>query len=243
MPTRIEQIIELERDADHLEQQAQDLPEFRKLNASADFKRWRAAQLVAEELDAGTQGKDLARRIGKSPTHVTFMGNMWQIYHGKSARPPFWETYHSAEVRQFRRASRQEQVKAAVQEHVDRTGEVPSSRGVAHDLGLKDDRSTRAAWDRLHEEGELPPRPGPEHAQPKRVRTGGPVGQLVDDINERLKILVGRISSATDKEREWGRDYWVARLSETSGLVEQALEAATGADLDRFLSEVENERP
>jgi hypothetical protein len=108
--TKVEEIAWLEREADRLGQQADDY-------------RWRAARLIAEELDDGKTQRVLAKEIGKSQTHVSLMAQVWRDYQGnqkrsfnsiyqqaKRARPPGpWST----------RAEDEEQRQASVNVHPD----------------------------------------------------------------------------------------------------------------------------
>jgi hypothetical protein len=55
-------------------------------------------------------------------------------------------------------ASPQEQVRMMVLSRLAETGQVPSSRSIARMLGLNDDRSVRAHWDKLARAGDLPSR-------------------------------------------------------------------------------------
>lgn len=83
---RIQQIIELEAEADNLQ-------------AASDHYRWKAAQLIYEELKIRKGQRPLAKKIGKSKTHVCNMNCVWQTYGHLSDRPPFNEAYNSAAVR------------------------------------------------------------------------------------------------------------------------------------------------
>lgn len=83
---RIQQIIELEAEAD-------------KLQVASDHCRWKAAQLIYEELKIKKGQRPLAKKIGKSKTHVQIMNCVWQTYGHLSDRPPWNEAYNSAAVR------------------------------------------------------------------------------------------------------------------------------------------------
>jgi hypothetical protein len=86
---RIDEIVSLESGADQPE-------------SEASRKRWRAAQLIWEEVEEGTSRRALADAIGKSHTHVRYMYNCWDKagrYIAGDAYPSFQEIYMSTEVR------------------------------------------------------------------------------------------------------------------------------------------------
>ena len=67
LPSRVEQIVALERQADDLDKQSDDL-------------RWEAARLIVEELEETKKTqRALAREIGKSHTHVSHMKRAWLL--------------------------------------------------------------------------------------------------------------------------------------------------------------------
>jgi hypothetical protein len=67
----------------------------------ASHSYWRAAELVWEEVTAGTSRRSLATEIGKSHTHVRYMFNCWDMVGRKieGDLPNFNTVYNSAEVR------------------------------------------------------------------------------------------------------------------------------------------------
>jgi hypothetical protein len=58
--------------------------------------RWRAAEMVAAVLDTGMTQRDLAAKLGKSQTHVSFMLRAWNDYLGNDDRPLFAVAYAEA---------------------------------------------------------------------------------------------------------------------------------------------------
>ena len=62
---------------------------------------WRAAELIWEEVTAGTSRRALATEIGKSHTHVRYMYNCWDMVGRKieGDLPNFNTVYNSAEIR------------------------------------------------------------------------------------------------------------------------------------------------
>jgi hypothetical protein len=83
--TRIRQIINCEAEAERHTAKANDL-------------RWKAAQLMVEEL-AGKSQTQLAKDIGKSEGHVSFCVKAWRLYHDKDPRPRWQEAYDAAQNR------------------------------------------------------------------------------------------------------------------------------------------------
>src|SRR5690606_33905695 len=69
-----------------------------RLQGEADAHRWEAARLIAEELDGGKSGRQLAREINKTETHVRYMRKTWEenANLGSQDRPPFNEAYQAA---------------------------------------------------------------------------------------------------------------------------------------------------
>jgi hypothetical protein len=121
-------------------------------------------------------------------------------------------------------------------------GELPSSRQVAHELGLRDDRTVRKWWDRLAAEGKLPPRPKAAPATPGTVarRAGHPL--LVAE--ECLRRFLFFVNEAPEAERDACSPFWVAHLAEVRSLLENAtgllllppVQVAAGiAEIEAFL--------
>jgi hypothetical protein len=67
---------------------------------------------------------------------------------------------------------------------------------------------------------------------------GGPAGQILDDVVERLRGFAGRVQTASDKEREWRQVYWLRRLAEIRALVEETSAAITGEELDQAMADI-----
>lgn len=75
--------------------------------ARASEHNWMAAELIWEEIDSGTQQKVIAREIGKSEAHVSFVKRCWELRVIKTGLEEFtygdlgsfYEFYNSAEVR------------------------------------------------------------------------------------------------------------------------------------------------
>lgn len=130
--------------------------------------------------------------------------------------------------------SREALVRKTVQSHLNKTGRLPSARGVARELGDKDDRAVRAAWDALAEKSKLPRRPGP-------VAKSGAAGQLLDDAIETLRGFVERVYASSPEERESGKPYWLDRLGTIDALTDEAVRAIDGSALDAFLEEIQKE--
>jgi len=66
---------------------------------SAEEHRWRAAELIWDELNSGTPARALARQIDKSDTHVRSMARTWERKLKLADNRPFNEIYNSDEVR------------------------------------------------------------------------------------------------------------------------------------------------
>jgi hypothetical protein len=61
--------------------------------------RWRVAELVAAVLDTGMTQRDLAAKLGRSQSHVSFMLRAWTDYLGNDDRPLFAVAYAAAKQR------------------------------------------------------------------------------------------------------------------------------------------------
>jgi hypothetical protein len=91
--TRIVEIIECEKQADqHVK--------------ISDEYRWKAAELIADELAAGMSQRQLAAEIGKGRAHVCYMNRVWLLF-GRSVteqRPPFAQAYAEAQKSEAQRS-------------------------------------------------------------------------------------------------------------------------------------------
>jgi hypothetical protein len=91
----IEEIVFCVSSAEQLEAEA------RKLLREADYFRWRAARLIADEVATGTSQRELARQIGRSQTLVSFMVRVWQRFgdYPGNQRPTFQDAYRHVQQR------------------------------------------------------------------------------------------------------------------------------------------------
>jgi hypothetical protein len=70
-----------------------------KLRTQEDYFRWRAAELIAAELDAGKSQRALAGEIGRSQSLVSFMAAVWRRFgvitpeYTGNQRPYFQDAY------------------------------------------------------------------------------------------------------------------------------------------------------
>lgn len=83
VPVRVREIIRLESEAD-------------KLASDYDANRWKAAELISQELAGGKSQRQLGGEIGKSHSHVGRMARSWNL---KVPGRSFNEIYNSPEVR------------------------------------------------------------------------------------------------------------------------------------------------
>lgn len=81
----VEEIIHCESEAEVLEEKADSL-------------KWRAAELIHQQLEEGMSQRQLAKEIGKGEAHVRFMRGAWTAYLGThpDERPPFNKAYQAA---------------------------------------------------------------------------------------------------------------------------------------------------
>ena len=83
--------------------QAEELEaEAEKLLANVDYLRWRAAQLICEELANGTTQRALAAGIGRSQTLVSLMAKVWRRFGERdypgNQRPRFQDAYRHVQI-------------------------------------------------------------------------------------------------------------------------------------------------
>lgn len=73
--------------------------EIEKLRKEEDYFRWRAAELITAQLDAGKSQRALAQEIGRSQSLVSFMAQVWRRFSGdylgdgSGNRPLFQDAY------------------------------------------------------------------------------------------------------------------------------------------------------
>lgn len=75
--------------------------------AKASEHNWMAAELIWEEIDSGTSQKDIAKAIGKSEAHISFVKRCWELRVIKLGLEEFqyadlgsfYEFYNSAQVK------------------------------------------------------------------------------------------------------------------------------------------------
>jgi hypothetical protein len=123
-------------------------------------------------------------------------------------------------------------VKRAVRAYIRKHGRTPSSRSIARELGDKDDRTVRAAWDKLAERGELPERP-------RSASAAGAAGQLLDNAIEYLRGFMDRAVQASGEEKAKGTDYWLTRLATINSLTDEAHRVITGEAVDDLIRDIQ----
>lgn len=126
-----------------------------------------------------------------------------------------------------------------------------SCREAMRRFGRTDDRTMRKDWKELADSGQLPSKPGPANVydedhlakwQEQGYTSSGPAGQIIIEIQERLRAFIEQIRRTEERHRNPdAMPFWTEQLTVASALMEEAFSEVSGETIDNLIAEIRSD--